>query len=547
MFRNIVIGLICLFFSSCNNHDTSQEKQQSDSTVVPVNQTIDLKPEGILFQVDQVDLAPTLLQEYNAKQVFELTLGKKAMFIPEEHANLSLVYSTNNAFVQTLQECYDNHRPLVLTPDMLWLTICQGVSIHINQQYAKLKNRLFLPNKPNVLSVRNDSLEYGAKHWKVFINEIAGQTKQYTKQDYYSFFVADFTTTTPVIQTAYQVTLLHTYKKAFEYVAETGCGIPSILIAGTKEDWQKIIKRLDQLPALGLTEWKNELVPIMQEFAQAADGKPNQAFWQQIYKTASEYNAVYLSGWMIKLFPYIKETEGGILDENSDMMKKTEKLIPNPFLLGDDYLKATLMTDNFPAGILKVPVTWNNDFKHSTTSLELCAGFFGIRQYPDKSLAPLISWAVCEAKASTTITKLPDYPTIKQAHRPVNWSPKFVEQVSDSAIYHYKKFYNQANSLAYIRQIISDSLHRKNTIQLSAYQGDTLSIEVLTNGKTGNVSLQKNKQTELNKYLKNLVKKLPELWLPALAPIGVALDIDEDEEQMNKKIRVNSVVKVRLE
>ncbi len=546
MLRNILVVTMALLLWACSSQTNTQEKYQLDSSVTSVSQVVDTKPEGVLFQVDEVDLAPTLLQEYNAKQVFELTLGKKAMFIPEEHTNLSLVYSTNNAFVQTLQECYDNHRPLVLTPDMLWLTICQGVSIHINQRYDKLKNQLFLPNKPNVLSVRNDSLAYGAKHWKVFINEIAGQTKQYTKQDYYSFFVGDFTTTTPVIQTAYQVTLLHTYKKAFEYVAETGCGIPSILITGTKEDWQKIIKRLDQLPALGLTEWKNELVPIIQEFAQAAGGKPNKAFWQQMYKTASEYNAVYLSGWMIKLFPYIKETEGGILEENSDMMKKTEKLIPNPFLLGDDYLKATLMTDNFPAGILKVPVMWNNHFKHSTTSLELCAGFFGIRQYPDKSLAPLISWAVCEAKAPAITPTFPTYQTLKQKHRDANWSPNFVEQVSDSAIYHYKKFHNQANSLAYIRQVISDSLHTKNTIQQSAYQGDTLTIEVLTNGKIGNVSLQKNKQAELNKYLKNLLKKLPEPWLPALAPIGVALDMDDEEEQMNKKIRVNSVVKLRL-
>jgi len=93
---------------------------------------------------------------------------------------------------------------------------------------------LFIKNKPDEIVVRNDSLEYSAKDWKNLVGAFANETRKYTNDDFYSFFVAEFTTTTAIDQTAYQITLLESYKKAFEYIAETGCGIPSILISGTK-------------------------------------------------------------------------------------------------------------------------------------------------------------------------------------------------------------------------------------------------------------------------------------------------------------------------
>ncbi|MEZ6041889.1 MAG: DUF4419 domain-containing protein [Planctomycetaceae bacterium] len=35
-----------------------------------------------------------------------------------------------------------SHRPVVLSPDMIWLTICQGVSHHVNQHSERFRKQL---------------------------------------------------------------------------------------------------------------------------------------------------------------------------------------------------------------------------------------------------------------------------------------------------------------------------------------------------------------------------------------------------------------------
>lgn len=155
--------LLAIFYLSCGNKNNLDQKEEKKS--IPLL-TDFKKPKGISFQVDSVEILNNLMQNDTAVNVFEMKIGKKILFCPEEHSNLGLVRSEHNGLISTLQECYDNHRPLVLTPDAVWLTICQGVSMHINQNYKLLKNQIFINNKPDKVEIRiqNDSLEYGAKH-----------------------------------------------------------------------------------------------------------------------------------------------------------------------------------------------------------------------------------------------------------------------------------------------------------------------------------------------------------------------------------------------
>jgi hypothetical protein len=42
----------------------------------------------------------------------------------------------------------------------MWLAICQGASIHINENFNKLEKKIFIKEKPDVLRQRNDSLKF---------------------------------------------------------------------------------------------------------------------------------------------------------------------------------------------------------------------------------------------------------------------------------------------------------------------------------------------------------------------------------------------------
>lgn len=244
--RPLVVVASIVYITSCSTKQPGKNiSYEKKDTVTVIKEFKFEKPQGISFQVSNVKTADTLINADDARKVVENKIGKNILWLPEEHSPNKVVSSYNNGFIQTIQECYDNHRPLILTPDNIWLAICQGVSIHVNENYNTLEDIIFNDNKPTQLIIRNDSLEYSSKHWGDFLNSLSNETRKYTKADFYSFFVSEFTSTSSIEKTAYQVTLLEAYKKGFEYVAETGCGIPSITIAGKKKSL--LLKNLFQL------------------------------------------------------------------------------------------------------------------------------------------------------------------------------------------------------------------------------------------------------------------------------------------------------------
>ncbi len=490
------------------------------------------------FNVDNVLLARKFLLTNEGKKVFENTLEKKIMFMPKEHKRAELVSSHNNILIQTIHKSFDEHRPLVLSPDIIWLAITQGTSIHINENFKSLEKVIFKKNKPKKLIFRNDSLEYDGKHWEELVSSLSNETRNYTNSDLYSFFVPKFSTTTKIQTTAYQVTLLNSYKKAFEYVGESGCGIPYITLTGKKQDWELIYSRLKELDKLGLKYWRIELEPVIQEFINVFDDKTNTVFWKDIYKNLDGYGAVHSSGWIIKFFPYIISLGETVSTDEKTYTRKIEKIfIKNEFIEGNKYLFSTLSTSDFPSSVVEIDITWDNKFKNETKKLNLYAGFFAIKQYPDKSLEPVISWALCEKNAKDADHDLKrSYKDNKMVHYP-NWSPFVVDSMTNLAIYNYRKFKNSKESIAFVKQEIKTQLKGINVSK------DTVSFVVLSNGKIENIQFTGNQKakTVIQETLKNLDKE----WFPALIKAS-NITMELRPEQKDLKIKAHSKVIIPL-
>lgn len=221
-----------------------------------------------------------------------------------------------------------------------------------------------------------------------------------------------------------------------------------------------------------------------------------------------------------------------------------EIFMPNPFMEGDRYLLSTITTDNFPSGLAKIELTWNNYYKKKFVKMEVYAGFMGIKQYDDKSLEPFISWAICEKKAKPANHRLSDHKYLVMKHTPEYWTPHIKLELTDSAVYDIKRFKTHGESISYIRSKILDSLKKNKDFNFST---DTIEVEVLSNGKIGNVNLLADKENiKLAKYIKNQLESLPERWFPALTPAENAAGMAERSENMNFKVKVNSIIKVAL-
>ena len=337
-------------------------------------------PEGVRFDVENDTIANNFYREQNVKDFFEYITLKEVLYMPEEHKNMRIAPTIGpnlpNGLLETVRNAYDGHYPLALSPDVIWLTICQGMSKHINLNFKSLENKIYKNGHPNSIRVRNDSVAF-ASQWSVAIDSLAQQTRRYTDPYFYEAFVPQFSTTTPIDHVAYQITLLDAQKKAFSYIIESGCGFPWIVLRGTTEDWELIKNKLSILDTLEMTEWKESLLPILDEFIEASQGRANKTFWMNIFKTEGEYETYAVTGWILKLFPYI----------DSDNK-------PNPYLNKRVAASDNLTTDRFPSSILSVPFVWINFYEGRTDSLYFWSGILGAKQYGDKTLEPFISWAL---------------------------------------------------------------------------------------------------------------------------------------------------------
>ena len=225
-------------------------------------------------------------------------------------------FKGKDVFFQTIVRAYAEHRPLVLSPDMVWLLISQGFARYVNAHSDELRNQIVSHTEKMDLVVETEKdLLHEDADWKKLIAGFAAQINEYTKGDVAKTITADFTTTGVTERIVSQVTLMETVKTYFDYVVHyMGCGIPSITLMGTPQDWQKVLEKTEQLEKYGMGDWFKSLKPILTEFIKASEGKPNQAFWQNMVKKENPDKLVgnkvcdfrkptVLDGWMLKLFP----------------------------------------------------------------------------------------------------------------------------------------------------------------------------------------------------------------------------------------------------
>lgn len=299
----------------------------------------------------------------------------------------NLSFMGKSPFYETLIEAYASHKSVTLSPDMVWLLISQGFARYVNAHAEELRPRLVSHDGKKELVVPTDNdLFSGEADWPNLIGGFASQIDRYTKGDIAQIITADFSTTGPVERVASQVTLMESVKSYFDYViAYTICGIPSITLQGTPEDWQRVLEKTKRLEQYGSGKWIKDLEPVLKEFVRAAEGHPNQHFWQNIVKKkrvdevrgpscGGESKLTKFDGWFLKLFP----------DENGKTFKSTTLMTEMPS-------ERVYVDFNYRI----VDMAGNN---LSETSMELWAGFIGTEvDTVANMLTPRIGWMALAA------------------------------------------------------------------------------------------------------------------------------------------------------
>jgi len=347
---------------------------------------------GISFPVDDCRPSKEMLETEDVLLTMRKKLGREILLSRSTGQNVKGAHKgSSNPLVGAVHCAFSRHLPLVLSPDDVWLTILQGFSHHVHENAELLRGRLVRHKGRVTLTERIQDFTIDS-----VAGAIAGfsrQIREATDPVLHESLVCDFSTTTPDVRVAGDITLLDTYSRCFNYsMVRCVCGIPQITLTGSVLDWQRIRDRIEVLQTFGLEWWTARLRPILDHFVLAAQGLPDLKFWRGIYKfrpAKGPYDREMVTGWLVDLYPYLRDRPGRVRNSVFDGGKEQE-----------------IVASSFPSGLASVPVELklvnDNDQEIERHELEFVAGFVGVQQVPnDAAVAPAISWCLVRRRNPT--------------------------------------------------------------------------------------------------------------------------------------------------
>lgn len=313
-------------------------------------------------------------------------------------------------------QAYQNHYPVTISPDIAWLLICQGFANHVNNSPEKLRSQIVNFEGKELLTVKRDvsALKSLADfQWETVFPEFAEQIAGFTGKPLIDNLSADFTTTTPTVRIASQITIMESMKEFFNYkVSFIGCGIPEVTVEGNIADWKKILKRLDYLSKYDLKWWTSELKPVIQKIIDTKQGKVDKQFWMNMikYHTLGAYGSYNgIDGWLLKFYPYLEGGSPPVAEKKVTAGSAAmDVFIPNTdapsyktrtLYLRRSEFKEIQFVNTLPKELANVPFILEVKDADGTVKeslqMEFWAGFMGVKQDKQSfNVKPEIGWAV---------------------------------------------------------------------------------------------------------------------------------------------------------
>ena len=302
--------------------------------------------------------------------------------------NETLFYNNKKtSLISGLVLAYKNHYPITISPDMIWLLILQGYSRFMEKYSELVRERYVNFEGKKALCVNRYGIfpeEASKETWNDIIKEYIQKIENHVGKDVISNLQANFSTTTPSVLTTSQVSIMSAMKQYFTYkLLMGGCGVSSINLEGSLDDWKKIKSKLEFLSTKAMKWWTKHLIPIIDNFIKTKEyykkhKKINSDlinFWKSMIRIKNKgdlYDPHMINGWIIKFIPNLTEAKPGLYEE--------------------------ILETNVPDQIISCPLeltVLNLDGTKSQYKCDIASGFYGMVQ--DKqtyAVKPVIGYGI---------------------------------------------------------------------------------------------------------------------------------------------------------
>ncbi|CAM9518984.1 unnamed protein product [Ectocarpus fasciculatus] len=227
-------------------------------------------------------------------------------------------------------DAYNAHCALVISPDDVWLTILSQFCAYVNKNAEGLRDRVVEHEGKKKLTVYGSGSVETADYEKL-IKDLLGEIRKNIKSpELADWFRPGFSTTTETDEVCAAATAMASLQAYFEYVMGLTCGIPSVTMMGTVEDWKLLREKIERLlefevqdnPEGNVMEvWVGYLRKVCDGFVESAEHPDSAAtvdFWDKVLSHKNRGSGMnYTTGWVSAFSCFDKD--GNFIGKNTGM------------------------------------------------------------------------------------------------------------------------------------------------------------------------------------------------------------------------------------
>lgn len=325
-----------------------------------------------------------------------------ASIIQQSSSSSSANFQNNNVkntfdhaprgLLSAICSAYNQHHHLILRPDDVWQAILTQFSFYVNANAEALRDEFVdFDGKKELVIVSNGTLftyDFGSFAKRMVDEQISKNLKDASVTDW---LLPNFTTTRDEDRIVSAVTIMSTLQAYFEYKCCLTCGIPTVTLEGTGDDWRLLRQKIDRLPQYDISsssttqspnnimsEWHGMLSKVLDEFVKSKEGNPDLHFWDTVCShEGGGSGPSYLSGWV---------TVFACFNAKGEWKGRRQSY----------YGKDWPMIDmgNLPVGAVSVPVTVDDNGTEYKT--QMVAGQMAYNVVGDKldTIQPRSDWCI---------------------------------------------------------------------------------------------------------------------------------------------------------
>ena len=344
---------------------------------------------------------------------------------------------SRNGFVNSAITAYSHHHHLILRPDDVWLAVLTQLSLYINKNAEKLRDKFVAHQGQSQLIVNSNKTFKDADFGDLAYCMGLEIEKRVVDPELRSWIMPDFSTTLVHDRVVASVVFMGSMQKYFAYSMALWCGLPSVTLLGEKHDWEKLCGRLEKLRSFGpeTATWYSLLVPVFHRFVgtfNAPHSDRVKQFWQKIaHRRGGGSGPTFYSGW-ITAFCFFDATGMSIYGRNTRW--EPLELDGVRYLLVDSEL--------VPPGYASVPVkvfekdtVWETMMVAGSVGWRVTSSLGRHKAWRDlpNQLQPVSGWWMFERKTEESMEEDKRVKREKEEERRKKMAPKW-EQLGEKRL-----------------------------------------------------------------------------------------------------------------